>query len=436
MKAYPEYKSTNLKWIENIPIHWEYVRAQYLFDIVSGSTPNSTDDTLWNGDINWITPADFNTRDHYITKGKRSISQKGYKSCSTTLVPSGSIIFSKRAPIGKVVIANDELCTNQGCFGCIPVKELSNNYFYYLMCILEPQYNLLGSGSTFLEISAKEFCSFRLLLPPMKEQTTIASYLDHVTGQIDALMSEKQTQIDDLRKYRMSLITEAVTRGLNNDVYFKKSEIDWVEEIPANWSCVSTQYLFNVVSGSTPDSTNEKLWDGGIKWITPADFKTEYHYICEGKRTISQEGYESCSTTLLPIGSIIFSKRAPIGKVVIASDELCTNQGCFGCETIGELSNNYYYYLMSILGPQYNKLGSGSTFMEISAKEFNNFKLLCPPIREQKEIAEYLDEKTNNIDELIAELETQLKDLAEYKKAVITEAVTGKVDVRDWKLED
>ncbi len=91
---------------------------------------------------------------------------------------------------------------------------------------------------------------------------------------------------------------------------------------------------------------------------------------------------------------------------------------------------------MSILGPQYNKLGSGSTFMEISAKEFNNFKLLCPPIREQKEIAEYLDEKTNNIDELIAELETQLKDLAEYKKAVITEAVTGKVDVRDWKLED
>lgn len=126
MKAYPEYKSTTLRWVENIPTHWECVRAQYLFDIVSGSTPNSNDETLWNGNINWITPADFNTKDHYISKGKRTISKKGYESCSTTLVPAGSIIFSKRAPIGKVVIAADELCTNQGCFGCVPIKELSN----------------------------------------------------------------------------------------------------------------------------------------------------------------------------------------------------------------------------------------------------------------------------------------------------------------------
>lgn len=436
MKAYPEYKSTSLRWVENIPTHWECVRAQYLFDIVSGSTPNSNDETLWNGSINWITPADFNTKDHYISKGKRTISKKGYESCSTTLVPAGSIIFSKRAPIGKVVIAADELCTNQGCFGCVPIKELSNNYYYYLMSILEPQYNLLGSGSTFLEISAKEFSGFRLLLPPLEEQTAIASYLDEVIGQIDALVAEKKAQVEDLRRYRISLITETVTRGLNNNIDLKKSGIDWIEEIPANWSCVSTQYLFNIVSGSTPDSTNDKLWDGGIKWITPADFKTEDHYINEGKRTISQEGYESCSTTLLPIGSIIFSKRAPIGKVVIASDILCTNQGCFGCETIGELSNNYYYYLMSILGKQYNKLGSGSTFMEISAREFNNFKLLCPPLREQEEIAEYLDEKTSKIDALIDELSQQLDELALYRKAVISEAVTGKVDVRDWKPED
>lgn len=432
MKKYPKYKSSGLNWIDTIPSHWSCVRAQYLFDIVSGSTPNSNDKSLWDGNINWITPADFKTEDHYIRNGKRTITQKGYNSCSTTILPLGSIIFSKRAPIGKVVITSDELCTNQGCFGCIPNKGLVSNFFYYLMSILESEYNVLGSGSTFMEISAKEFRNFKLLVPPVDEQKAIAGYLDEVTAKVDSLMVEKRAQVEDLRKYRTSLITEIVTTGLNPNTPLRNSGIEWFGYIPEHWEIVPTQYLFDIISGSTPNSNVDNFWDGEIRWVTPSDFNTLEHFISQGKRNITIKGYESCSTKLVPVNSIIFSKRAPIGKVAITTQELCTNQGCFACVSKGDIEVNYYYYLMSILEAHYNLLGSGSTFMEISAKEFSMFRLIVPSLSEQQQIADYLDEKTAKIDSLIEELEAQLSDLATYKQAVITEAVTGKVDVRDW----
>lgn len=433
MKVYPKYKSTILKWAETIPAHWDCVRTQYLFDIVSGSTPNSNDETLWNGNINWITPADFNTKDHYVSNGKRTISQKGYESCSTTLIPSGSIIFSKRAPIGKVVIATGELCTNQGCFGCIPVKELSNNYFYYLMSILESQYNLLGSGSTFLEISAKEFSSFRLLLPPMEEQTAIASYLDEVIGKIDALVAEKQTQVEDLRKYRMSLITETVTRGLNPNVPLRPSGIDWIGDIPEHWVISKLKFVSDVQTGSTPSTAIDKYWDNPTKnWFTPGDF-AKFHLI-ESYRKVSSSAFEEGACRVFAKNSVLLvAIGGTLGKVGIVCDECSANQQINAISFNNTINPLYGAYYLLTCKSALNQAANSSTLPILNQEQTKNFAIPVPALSEQQEIAKYLDGKTDKIDELIAELEAQLKDLAEYKKAVITEAVTGKVDVRDWK---
>lgn len=167
----------------------------------------------------------------------------------------------------------------------------------------------------------------------------------------------------------------------------KDSGIEWIGEIPEGWKSIFCKYIFNVISGSTPESSKKEYWDGEINWITPADYKTDDKYVCKGKRNITLAGYNSCSINLIPKNSIIFSKRAPIGTVCINSTELCTNQGCLACVSHNKNVNiDYYYYLFSIGTEHYNLLGSGTTFKEISATAFENSKLLLPPPHLQNSI--------------------------------------------------
>lgn len=125
-------KDSGIEWIGEIPEGWEVKRIKHMFHVTSGSTPKSDNLDYWDGDIIWITPADYKTLDKYIEKGSRNITQLGLQSCSTTLVPSGSIIFSNRASIGKVAIATVDLCTNQDCLSCIPRQEVYS--FILLLC--------------------------------------------------------------------------------------------------------------------------------------------------------------------------------------------------------------------------------------------------------------------------------------------------------------
>ena len=111
----------------------------------------------------------------------------------------------------------------------------------------------------------------------------------------------------------------------------KDSGVEWIGEIPEKWAIVSTKFLFTIISGATPESAKSENWDGNIRWITPADYKTKDVYVAVGRRNLTQMGFDSCSTNMVPTGSIIFSKRAPIGSVAINSADLCTNQGCLSC---------------------------------------------------------------------------------------------------------
>jgi len=440
MKSYPEYKASKISWVKQIPSHWNCVRSQYLFDIVSGSTPNSTDESLWDGEIKWITPADFKTEDHYISEGKRTISQKGYDSCSTTLVPSGSIIFSKRAPIGKVAIASGDLCTNQGCFGCIVPTNLSSNYFYYLMSILESEYNLLGSGSTFLEISAKEFSQFKLLVPPADEQETIAAYLDDRTAKIDALVAEKQAQVEDLLKYRTSLITETVTHGLNPDAPLHFSGIDWIGNIPEHWIISKFKFSLREIKDGThfsPDTTTD-----GYPYVTATDVRgIGINY--ENTKKVSLDDF----TKLVQSGCEIYKDDvllvkdgATTGRVGMKDDDTpavtLSSVAMLRAKSDSVPKFTYYFLQSNIIQNQISIAMAGAAMPRITLEKLGNFIAVIPPYGEQQQIAEYLDKKTAKIDALIDELNQQLDELALYRKAVISEAVTGKVDVHDWKPED
>ena len=205
----------------------------------------------------------------------------------------------------------------------------------------------------------------------------------------------------------------------------KPSGIDWIRDIPINWKCSKVKFCFSLVNGSTPDSSDYDCWDGDIRWITPADM-SDTGTISQGERFITKYGYNSCGTTLLPAGSIVISSRAPIGKINITTAELCTNQGCKSL--IRTADNRYFYYLFLAGQNELSLLGRGTTFLELSTYDLNEFSIVIPAEDEQKAIADFLDKECAQIDSINADLEKQIELLQQYKKSLITETVTKGLD--------
>lgn len=227
----------------------------------------------------------------------------------------------------------------------------------------------------------QEMKSIVLPLPNTQQQEKIVRFVQKKVCGIDNLIAHEQAMIEELKAYKQSVITEAVTKGLDKSVPVKDSGVEWMGEVPESWCVLATKRLFLVVSGATPKSDKSEFWDGSIKWITPADYKTEDIYINGGKRSITEAGLKSCNTTMIPPNNIIFSKRAPIGAVAINNSELCTNQGCLACIAKEDLAVKYFYYVMSVFTEQYEFLGTGTTFKEISLNDFKDFLLPYPHIQ-------------------------------------------------------
>jgi type I restriction enzyme S subunit len=209
----------------------------------------------------------------------------------------------------------------------------------------------------------------------------------------------------------------------------KDSGIEWIGQIPQEWDVRKIKHCFNVYAGATPKSGNSEFWDGDIVWVTPADYTTEQKYVSEGRKSITSEGFESCSTEMIPAGSLIFSKRAPIGLVAINAVDLCTNQGCLSCVPLDENDVEYFYYAFSCFTEQFDLYGSGTTFKEISADAFMNFPIPYPSPDVQKKISCYLSSRCAEIDKQISANDVSIQKLKEYRQSVIYEAVTGKIEV-------
>lgn len=252
-------KDSGIEWIGEIPEKWSVQPIKYLFDVFSGSTPDSTIPGYWDGDIPWITPADFKTNDYTVSNGHRNITSEGVRACSTTKIPAGSIVFSKRAPIGTVVINNVELYTNQGCLSCVPYKKTVSKFYYYVMSVYEEVFNLYGSGTTFKEISATVFGNVFLPYTSTEEQHRIADFLDSKCSQIDEISKKIQEEIDTLEEYKKSVITEAVTKGLDPNVEMKDSGVEWIGKVPIHWNNTRVKYCLKEIDERSITGTEEPL---------------------------------------------------------------------------------------------------------------------------------------------------------------------------------
>jgi type I restriction enzyme S subunit len=209
---------------------------------------------------------------------------------------------------------------------------------------------------------------------------------------------------------------------------YKDSGIEWIGEIPSHWEYSPVKYFTEIVNGSTPSSNEESYWNGDINWVTTDDLgKLNHKYIISTRRTITELGYRSCGTTIAPKGSVVISSRAPIGHLGILKIDACTNQGCKTLIPLNINSEFLYYYLVNGRN-ELEALGQGSTFKELPTSALKGFKIISPPIEEQAVIANYLHQKTTQIDGLIAKKERLIQLLEEERVAIINQSVTKGLD--------
>lgn len=423
-----EMKDSGISWINEIPENWNVEPIKYNYSLIAGATPESTNVDFWDGDIKWVTPADFKTKDIFVTGGSRNLTAEGYKSCSTSMLPIGSIVFSKRAPIGTVAITADRLCTNQGCLGLVEKSgRVLNKFYFYVISIYGDVFNLFGSGTTFKEISANTFANIKLPTPPIQEQKRIADFLDAKCSEIDALTADIQTQIDTLEQYKRSVITEAVTKGLNPDVEMKDSGTPWCPLIPIHWKYANPKALFT--------QRLDRAYPGDKQLTASQEYGVIYqdeYMELTGTKIVTVMKDFSILKHVEP-NDFVISMRSFQGGL-----EYSERRGSISSAYVMLIPNNEYvyppFYRWFFKSSKYiNAIQSTSNLVrDGQAMRYANFAqvpLFIIPLDEQKQISEYLDEKVRKIDEILKSKKSQLEILAEYKKSLIYEYVTGKKEV-------
>ena len=420
-------RDSGVEWIGEIPVDWKLSKIKHHFSISSGTTPKSDEPQYWDGDIVWITPADFKTDDVFVSKGHRNLSQEGYRVSSLQLVPAGSIIFSKRAPIGQVVINAIDLCTNQGCLTAVLNDDSNVRFYRYVMSIATEEFELAGSGTTFKEISATRFENILLPLTSKQEQTKCADYLDSKCSKIDVIIEKQQAIIEKLKEYKFSIINEAVTQGINPDVNMKQSGYKWIGNIPKHWNMVYAKQLFSQRKDRAFEDDEQLTASQKYGIISQKEFmdiegrqvmqvlKGEeiLKHVEKGDFVISMRSFQ---------GGLEYSEVS--GKISSAYVMLIPNRD--------KVYDRYYKWLFKSKKYISALQGTSNLIRDGQALRFSNFVQVYLPsldLDEQKQIADYLDDICPKIDNEIEKREKLLGKVMEYKKSLIYEVVTGKKEV-------
>lgn len=415
-------------------------RLRFIFKVVNGATPLSSNQDYWDGDIPWVTPEDLgDIESNTIIETNRFITEEGLHSCGTSLVPAGSIILSTRAPIGHLALAGRRMCTNQGCRSLVFKTQDNNKYFYYQMIANKAELQSRGEGTTFMELAAPKLKDVWLIHPKYNEQQAIVNFLNHKTTQIDQYIVNKKKQIELLEKIRASIISETLTKGLNLNVEMKDSGVVWMDAIPKHWDIVQFSHFVNFQEG--PGIMASDFRDSGVPLLRIANVKNELvelegcNYLDEEMVNVKWKHFKVNKKDL------IISASASTGLVSEVGEEAVGSIPYTGLIRLSAKNSSItrrfikLFVSSDLFFSQVYILQTGSTMQHFGPAHLTRMKLPLPPKEEQGNIVDFVERKTQKINSGVAMLETQIAIMKSYRTSLISEAVTGKIDVRKFKPE-
>lgn len=445
MKKYENYKDSGLEWLGMVPEHWEIMRLKSCSSIILGkmlmSIPPkgqeanySLEKYLKSKNVGWLNLCldDNAVEEMFFNETEKEL----YK------LREGDIVMNEGGDIGKVALWHD---TGYDCYIQNSINKITSSngvipafLTYYLYSVsMSGYFWSIVSQISIAHLTKEKLANTPIILPPLTEQRTIASYLDRKVGQIDALISEKEKMVEDLKAYRSSLITETVTKGLNKEVEMKDSGLEWLGMVPKHWEIVPLKYLLSEPLQYGANESADNCNPLEPRYIRITD-------ITEGgklrKSTYRTLPYQKAEGYMLKKGDILFARSgATVGKTFIFEEDY---DACFAGYLIKASCNErllpmflYYFTSSNSYENWKNSIFNQATIQNIGADKYCALPITTPSSEEQKRIISFLSPKVNQIDTSISEIEHQLSDLKSYKSSLITEAVTGKIDLRDWQTK-
>lgn len=435
----PEMRHIGISPSAIMPDGWSVAPLKRYFRVVGGATP--TDDAKnWDGDIPWVTPGDLSGLDtFYVGKGKRSISERGYRSCGTQLVPGGSVIVSTRAPIGSLAIAQEPLCTNQGCKALVPTTKVDSRFFAYALSVATPQLNALGQGSTFRELSGESLGAFLLAVPSHQEQCRIATFLDHETAWIDKLIKEKERLLGLLREKWQVTVSRAVTKGLNTDARMRPTSLVGVGAVPAHWGEVPLKYVTPGVTVGIVVTPSAYYAPAGVPVLRSLNVRPN-QIALNNLVYMSEEHNHLHRKSMLRTGDVVVVRTGQPGTAAVVESTL---DGCNCVDLIiirrsPKFDSQFLAYLLNsdVSRIQVAQGADGAIQQHFNVETAKSLRVALPPISEQRDIVAYLDEIARETADALDQGQRLVALLSERRAALVTAAVTGQIDLRAWRSND
>jgi type I restriction enzyme, S subunit len=425
MNTYSSYKESGVEWIGEIPSSWDTIKCGYLFRVVS--LKNNI------GEQNLSVYRDYgviqrDSRDDNHNRVSEDISN--YK-----LVDVGNFVFNKmKCWMGSLGVSKFRGIVSPSYTVCETTQPFDGKYLHHLLRskLYIQEFERLSYGVRVgqWELRFHDFRDILSVFPPIQEQQQISNYLDHKTQQIDSLIKKTQQKIELLKEQRTSLINQVVTKGLNPDVEMKDSGVEWIGKIPSGWDVVSIKRLCYVKRGSSPRPIDDpKYFDeqGEFRWVRISDVSSSERYLEKTTQVLSELG-SSLSTKRYP-GDIFLSIAGSVGKPIISKIKCCIHDGFVWFDDLN-IDSEYLYYIFS-LGQCFQGLGKFGTQLNLNTETVGSIKITLMTHFEQQQIVDHLDKETSKIDSTIEKETQRIELLKEYRQSLISEVVTGKVDIRD-----
>ncbi|QIC77080.1 restriction endonuclease subunit S [Acinetobacter indicus] len=431
-QAYAEYKDSGVGFLGEIPEHWIVSKVKYLAPFQVGWTPPTKNDSNFIGDNLWVNISDLKGK--VINNTVKQISDKAALEASMDITPKGSLMYSFKLSVGTVSFAGCDMYTNEAIASFLHSAKLPLSYLYYALpkfVIENASTNIYGAN-----ILNQELIRNALLVKiPYIEAEKIANFLDHETAKIDHLIEKQKQLIELLKEKRQAVISHAVTKGLDPNVLMKDSGVEWLGEVPEHWNMAPVRrYLVEHRQGYY---TTESYVDEGLKLLRITDLRDLGEInICNCPMV-----NESDTTHLFKLqkGDVVFARTGGAGSFGVITEDY---------ENLIYASYLIRFRFMNkIFEPDYLRFLFQSDSFQLSVKQnihggvnqnihaedIKNTVICAPSLSEQKEIIEYLENQCLLFENLIYKASYSVKLMQERRTALISSAVTGKIDVRNWQ---
>ena len=421
-------RDSGIEWIGEIPITWDARRTKELFGTLSGNGL-STDLQADDG-IPFYKAGDISACDKFLEVAKSFVDFSIAEKRSFNIIPAMSIVFAK---IGEAMKKNSraittiECCIDNNCQALIP-KSIDLGFAYYLLLSIDMRW--FDNAGTLPCVSVYKLMQSLMPYPPLAEQKKIADFLDGKCAEIDELVQTEEKMIEELKAYKQSVITEAVTKGLDSAAPMKDSGIEWIGAIPQSWRTMPIKHCCKINLESLKDTEKDDLLINYID-ISSADENGNINFVDE----ITFLNAPSRARRIIRKGDVIISTVRTYLKVIALIDEkydgfICST-GFAVLTPLEKVEARFLYYNIytDSFTSRVSYYSNGISYPAINSSVLATLHITLPSLDEQKQIADYLDEKCAKIDEIIALRTEQINQLKEYKKSLIYEYVTGKKEV-------